>query len=315
MRVMVTGGAGFIGSHIADALVRAGHELLVLDDLSNGKRENVPAAARFSQTDIRDAGAVERVFAEFIPEVVCHQAAQTSVSVSAREPARDAMVNIIGGINVLQACVRRRVARIVFASTGGAIYGEVPEGRCAGVDWMPAPLSPYGCAKFAFEHYLHGYRSEHGLQFSILRYANVYGPRQDPHGEAGVAAIFTSKILRGEPVEIFARRKAGDPGCVRDYVYVRDVVEANLRAIAGGQEEAVVNVGTEIGTTTLELAKIIQRAAGNKTDIRFGPRRAGDLERSVLAIKHTHSASAPVPLEQGIAETVAWFRAQDKSAA
>ncbi|HEY8430300.1 MAG TPA: NAD-dependent epimerase/dehydratase family protein [Sandaracinaceae bacterium] len=311
MKVLVTGGAGFIGSHVADALLAAGHEVIVLDDLSTGRRENVPAGARFVEGDLRDETCVERLFAEEGPEVVCHQAAQTSVSVSTREPIRDADINVLGSLRLLEACRRHGTARFVFASTGGAIYGEVPEGKRADESWAPRPLSPYACSKLAFEAYLAAYRSEHGMPYTILRYANVYGPRQDPHGEAGVVAIFSQRLAAGEPIRINARREVGDAGCVRDYVYVRDAVRANVLAVEGKLSATVLNVGTGRATTTAALADAIEAALGVRAERTFGPRRPGDVERSVLEPHPELTAHGePTPLEEGIAETARWFAAR-----
>lgn len=308
MRVLVTGGAGFIGSHIADALLGAGHQVLVVDDLSSGRRENVPDRATFAQIDIRDAGPLEAALEDFRPQAVSHQAAQVSVSASTRDPIGDAEINIVGTLNLLEASIRHGLERLVFASSGGAIYGEVPEGRSAGVQWPLHPLSPYGCAKLAVEHYLAYYRHERALVSTILRYANVYGPRQDPYGEAGVVAIFSANLLRGEPIRVNARAQTGDPGCVRDYVFVADVVKANLAALEGGLDGRIVNVGTGRATTTVELARMVERAAGVTANIGFGPRRVGDLERSVLDLGEDNPVDPPTPLERGIEETVAWFR-------
>lgn len=307
MRVLVTGGAGFIGSHITDAVVADGHEVVVLDDLSTGHRDNVSAGARLVEGDIREAATVDGLFADFRPEVVCHQAAQTSVVVSTREPIRDAAINIIGSLNLLQASVKHRVQRLVFASTGGAIYGEVPAGERATVDWPPRPLSPYACSKLAFERYLTAYQHEHGLTYTILRYANVYGPRQDPHGEAGVVAIFNQRLLSGQPIQINAMREVGDPGCVRDYVYVADVVQANRKAVAGEIAEPIANVCTGEETTTLDLARRIEAALGVTAQITSGPCRPGDLERSVLDPTGSPIAR-PSSLDRGLAETATWFR-------
>lgn len=308
MRILVTGGAGFIGSHIADALIADGHAVTVLDDLSTGREENVPKKATFIQADIRDAAAVEKVFSDHEPDVVCHQAAQTSVSVSTREPARDAEINVLGSIHLLEAARRHGITRFVFASTGGAIYGEIPEPERAGEGWPPWPISPYACSKLAFERYLAAYRQEHGLSYTILRYANVYGPRQDPHGEAGVVAIFSTRIAKGEPIRVNARRELGDPGCVRDYVYVSDVVRANRLAILGKLEANVLNVGTGRGAATLELAEAIERALGVAPKREFATRRPGDLERSVLAPNAELLAHGdPIALEVGLAETARWF--------
>ncbi len=305
MRVLLTGGAGFIGSHVADALLDRGYETLIVDDLSSGRRENLPEGAEFRPLDIRDGDGVQAVFREFRPDVVCHQAAQTSVAISTREPLRDADINVLGSIRLLDAA-RDVGARIVFASTGGAIYGEVPEDQAADEQWLPKPVSPYACSKYAFENYLHGYRAEHGVQATILRYANVYGPRQDPHGEAGVVAIFARRLKDGEPIRINARRALGDDGCVRDYISVRDVVRANLLAIDGKLEPMVMNVGTGIGTSTGTLARELHKTMSSRSEIGHGARRPGDLERSVLR-PHPDLAQGLVPLAEGLRETAAWF--------
>lgn len=310
MRVLVTGGAGFIGSHVADALLAAGHEVAVLDDLSTGRRENVPKAARFFEADVRDAAHVGEAFAAFKPECVAHQAAQTSVSVSTREPVRDAAINVVGGLVVLDASVKHGVGRFVFASTGGAIYGEVPDGTRAAVDTPPRPLSPYACAKYAFEAYLGAYAHEHGLRSIVLRYANVYGPRQDPYGEAGVVAIFTERLMARQPIQINARRAVGDDGCVRDYVYVGDVVRANVAAISGTAPAAVFNVCTGEATTTMQLARTLESELGVRAEIGSGPRRAGDIERSVLEPGVAVALGPATSLDAGLRETIAWFRAR-----
>ncbi len=307
MKILVTGGAGFIGSHVADACLAAGHEVLVADDLSSGRRQNVPAGARLEVLDIRDAAALDAAIARFRPDAVSHQAAQVSVSVSTREPVNDASVNVVGTLNLLESCVRHGAKHVVFASTGGAIYGEITAPERADVTRWPTPLSPYACSKLAVEGYLGYYRHAHGLRSTILRYANVYGPRQDPHGEAGVVAIFAKRLLGGEPIRINAMREPGDAGCIRDYVSVRDVVRTNLRALAGEIEPPVVNVGTGIGTTTRALADAIESALDVRGAREVGPPRAGDVERSVL--EPWSGLGALVPLAEGIAETVAWFRA------
>jgi len=307
MRIAVTGGAGFIGSHLADALLDQGHQVLVVDDLSTGRRDNVPAGATFAEVDIRDGEALSKAFAGFRPDVVSHQAAQTSVSVSTREPVRDAEVNVVGTIRLLEACVDHSVSRIVFASTAGAIYDVVPEGERAEVGRPMEPLSPYACSKLSGESYLRCWESEHLLPHTILRYANVYGPRQDPHGEAGVVAIFMRRLLEGRPIAIFARSGEGDAGCVRDYVYVGDVVRANLRALAGELTAPIVNVCTGEATTTLELSARIERALGVDVEPGFGPRRPGDLERSVLE-PDPDVLPSTVTLDDGLRATAEWFR-------
>ena len=310
LNVLVTGGAGFIGSHVADALLALGHNVVIVDDLSSGRRENLPAAATFEQVDIRDAAAVAKVFADHKFDAVSHQAAQTSVSISTREPLRDAAINIIGTLNLLESAVKTGVKRFVFASTGGAIYGEVAGPGKAQLDTIQRPLSPYACSKLAGEAYLRRYAHDFGLETRILRYANVYGPRQDPHGEAGVVAIFAQRILAGEPIRVNARKQVGDDGCVRDYVFVKDVVRANLRAITGQLSLPVVHLATGVETTTRALAHHIANAAGRAVEVGDGPRREGDVVRSVLEPTFEATGAAPTRLEEGAAETIAWFRSR-----
>lgn len=286
MRVLVTGGAGFVGSHVVEALSATGHDVAVLDDLSTGKRANVPGAIRLYEVDLRDRAATFRVFSEFQPEVVSHQAAQASVARSMRDPILDASVNVIAGLNLLDACVERRhpVSRFVFAGTGGGVYGEVEEGMLAAEDMPPRPKSPYAIHKLAFEQLLAVYAREHGFAAHTLRYANVYGPRQDPAGEAGVIAIFVAAVRAGRPLIVHARRASGDDGCVRDYVHVRDVARANTLAAEGTIAEPCLNVGTGIGTTTRALAQAVMRACGRGVPVEARPPRPGDVERSVLNV-------------------------------
>lgn len=311
MTVLVTGGAGFIGSQVADALVEAGREVVVFDDLSSGRRENVPEAAIFVEADLRDRGAVEAVFEAHEIEAVCHQAAQTSVSVSVREPIRDAEVNLMGSLHLLEACRVHGVSRFVFASTGGAICGDIPEGLRADEGWTPNPISPYACSKLGFEGYLAAYRHEFGLASTVLRYSNVYGPRQDPHGEAGVVAIFCERLAAGEGVQINAMHELGDGGCVRDYVFVGDVVRINLLAMEGAFEADVLNVATGIGTTTQELVEALEAAFDVSVPKVDGPRRAGDIARSILEPNAEVVARvAPMGVEAGLQETARWFEAR-----
>jgi len=308
VRALVTGGAGFIGSHIVDALLAEGHEVAVIDNLSSGRRENVPEKARFYELDLRDREATRRAVLEFRPDAVSHQAAQASVSLSVREPHRDAEVNVLGGLSLLDACTQSGVAveRVVFASTGGAIYGEVPEGKRASEGTPPQPASPYAIHKMTFEYLLSVYRTHRGLQATTLRYANVYGPRQDPHGEAGVVAIFFNLARAGRPLRVNARSASGDDGCVRDYVFVSDVARLNMLATTGRVAEGVVNAGTGKTITTLELAKTILELAGSQSPIEFGPTRAGDLERSVLDPTLTlRYLGKTVELSEGLRATAA----------
>jgi UDP-glucose 4-epimerase len=309
MRVLVTGGAGFIGSHIVDRLLSLGHEVAVLDNLSTGKRENVPAAAKLYVCDLREREAVQRVLAEARPEAVTHQAAQASVAVSVREPKLDAEVNVIGGINLADACLAVGVKRFVFASTGGAIYGEVPPGQRAKEDTVPVPVSPYAIHKLCFEQLLGVYERYHGLSVSVLRYANVYGPRQDPHGEAGVVAIFFQLIRDGKTLLVNARKTPGDDGCVRDYVYVDDVARMNVLALEGKIQERVVNVGTGEPTATRDLALAMLRIAGREVPLEGRPLRPGDIEVSLLdptfPLRYLGGLTG---LEAGLTQTYPGFR-------
>jgi UDP-glucose 4-epimerase len=269
---MVTGGAGFIGSHVVDALLARGDEVTVVDNLSTGKRERVNEGARLLEVDIRDADALGAAFAEAQPEAVFHLAAQADVRVSVDDPAFDADVNVRGTIRVLEAA-RDRGAQVVFSSTGGAIYGECE--RPASEDWPRQPFSPYGTSKLAGEEYLAMENRLYGTRHVSLRFANVYGPRQDPHGEAGVVAIFFGKLARGETPTIF-----GDGLQTRDYVYVGDVVDATLRAL--GRDGGVYNVGTGIETSVVELADATMRVSGVRVEPFFAEARLGELQRSSL---------------------------------
>ncbi len=279
-RLLVTGGAGFIGSHVVETALEAGWEVAALDDLSTGIRGNLPAGVPLYQVDLRHPEAVNDAVAEFRPTVISHQAAQASVSLSLRHPVLDADVNILGGLNLLMAAHEYGTERVVFASTGGAIYGEVAGGQAD--EHAPArPYSPYATSKLAFEYYLQTFYQQWGLEFTVLRYANVYGPRQNPHGEAGVVAIFIERLRAGLPLQINAREALGDDGCLRDYVYVGDVARANLAA-AAGQTPRLLNVGTGSETTTKQLAQQLAATLGRPADLSFGPHRSGDLKRSVL---------------------------------
>ena len=308
-RTIVTGGAGFIGSHLVDALIERGDEVLVLDDLSTGSEANLNPKAEFRKLDLRDREGVFRAFRAFSPELVFHQAAQASVSVSVREPAYDAEVNLMGGLYVLEAAREVGVRHFVFASTGGAIYGEVPEGERASEDWPPRPKSPYAASKAGFEYYLEVFKAEFGLPYTSLRYGNVYGPRQNPHGEAGVVAIFATRILRGEPVVVFAGETLGDAGGIRDYIHVADVVSANLLAADRGLV-GVYNVGTGEGHTTEEVLWAIAGALDAEPEVKYAERRPGDLYRSVLDPGKLAKEGWRVtrPFDKGIAETALAFR-------
>jgi UDP-glucose 4-epimerase len=310
VKILVTGGAGFIGSHVAEAAVEAGHEVLVVDDLSNGRTENLPPNADFHPIDIRNRDVFRELAIHFKPDAISHHAAQASVTVSVREPLLDADVNILGSLNVASVALECD-SRLIFSSTGGALYGEVPEGQTAGEDWPALPLSPYACSKASFELYLRAFGQASGLRYTILRYANVYGPRQDPHGEAGVVSIFLQRLLRGEPIQVNARSQAGDDGCVRDYVYVGDSVRANLAAFDGALDGRTINIASGVATTTRMLAERLVGLVGKPAVVDDGPHRPGDLERSVLDPAVMVSIlGEPTPLERGLTAATEWFRNQ-----
>jgi UDP-glucose 4-epimerase len=299
MRAIVTGGAGFIGSHVAEALVARGDDVHVLDDLSAGKPDNVPEGARLHIADIRHPSDV---FDAARPELVFHLAAQASVSVSVAEPALDADVNVLGTVAVLAAALAHG-AQVVFSSTGGAIYGECP--TPATEEWERRPLSPYGTSKLAGEEYLAAWNRLHGTRHVALRYGNVYGPRQDPHGEAGVVAIFLRAVADGGRPTIF-----GDGSQERDYVYVGDVARATLAATS--LDGGVLNVATGEPTSVLELVEAMRRATGQEIDPELGPERLGDLQRSVLdpgLAERELGWHAEVSLEDGLRATWQFFTA------
>jgi UDP-glucose 4-epimerase len=302
---LVTGGAGFIGSHLIGALLAEGHEVAALDDLSVGRRERIPPAVRLDVVDVADAAAVAASVAAFRPEVITHHAAQPSVPASLRDPAFDARVNIHGTLNVAEAAARVG-ARVIYAGTGGAVYGEVPTGA-ATEQTLPQPATPYGASKLAGEHYLRAWSAQHGTPTVILRYANVYGPDQDPHGEAGVVAIFATRALAGGVLGVFGQARLGDGGGVRDYTYVGDVIRANLAALRGTLDGRTLNIATGIGTCTRDLATAIVRLAGAGSIVDLPP-RPGDVARSVLDGSAAHAIlGAPTPLEEGLARTIEWF--------
>jgi UDP-glucose 4-epimerase len=297
VRAIVTGGAGFIGSHVVDALVARGDEVVVLDDLSHGKRENVNPGAELVVGDIRDQAAVQSVFGESRPEACLHLAAQADVRVAIARPDFDGEVNVLGTIRLLEAA-REHGARIVFASTGGAIYGECAEPADEGSP--REPLSQYGTSKLAGEEYLATYNRLYGSEHTALRYGNVFGPRQDPHGEAGVVAIFLGLLARGEAPHIF-----GDGSQQRDYVYVGDVAAVTVAALAA--QAGVYNVGTGKATSVLELFDVCRRVSGVDAEPVFDPPRLGELQRSVLDTSLAHSElgfTGGTSFEDGIA--AAW---------
>jgi len=304
LRILVTGGAGFIGSNVADRFVELGHEVAVFDDLSSGFREFVPARAKFFQGDLADASAVDRVVAEFQPEIVDHHAAQIDVRKSVTDPVWDARVNILGTIGLLQACTRHGVRKVVYASTGGALYGEghqLPATEAHPVN----PESPYGASKHTVEHYLYLWKLLHGLDYTVLRYPNVYGPRQNPHGEAGVNAIFIGLMLQGKRPHIF-----GDGTAVRDYLFVSDVVDANVTALETGSGE-MLNLGTGIGTSVNDIVRELKLILGFSEDAIYDAARPGEVQRIYLdasRAKRVLGWSPQVEFSDGLRRTVEWSR-------
>jgi UDP-glucose 4-epimerase len=300
----VTGGAGFIGSHIVDTLLAAGHPVAVVDNLVGGRRSNVNPSAEFYLEDIGEPG-FERILERERPRVVFHQAAQISVKKSTDDPPYDARVNVLGLLNVLEACTRTGVRKIVFASSG-ATYGN-PDYLPLDEEHPLRPAAPYGITKMIAEHYLKYYALDRGLQFTALRYGNVYGPRQDAHGEAGVVAIFTTQLLTGQTPVIH-----WDGEQVRDYVYVGDVARANLLAATAG-DGGTYCVGTGVGTSVNQLFSVICDAAGVHPEPTRSARRAGDLRAAYFDTRRAETDfgwQARVPLAEGIARTVAEFRTQ-----
>ena len=313
MRALVTGGAGFIGSNIVDALLDRGDEVIVVDDLSTGRASNLEAAQRrgitFHEADIRDGESLQRIFAAGRPDIVFHLAAQIDVRKSIEDPAWDAGINVGGTINVLEAAQRAGVARVVNTSTGGAIYGDVdvvptPETT------PPRPMAAYGQSKFCAEAYCGWYDRLYGLSTVTLRYGNVYGPRQDPTGEAGVIAIFCGRLVAGTRPVIY-----GDGRQTRDYVYVGDIVAANLAAASHPESRGVYNVGTSSESSVLEVLGALRRAAGlgdDEFEPEFAPARLGEVQRSALDVSRARSDlgfTAEVGLDEGMRRTLDWARA------
>lgn len=303
MKILVTGGAGFIGSNIVDNYVRVGHEVTIIDNLYSGKRKNINHGAEFYEFDIRDKMTAELIRDKKF-ELISHHAAQMDVRKSVEDPAFDADVNIMGLINIMQAAASVKVRKVVFSSSGGTIYGEcgdVPPDESASAD----PLSPYGISKMVSEYYLRYFSVVHGVKFTVLRYGNVYGPRQDPHGEAGVVAIFINKFLEGSDITIF-----GDGRQMRDYVFVEDVVDANMKALNTADDE-VINIGTEKAVSVNELYKELKKVGGFKSKAVYKASRAGELFKSFLdtgKAKRVLGWQAGEDLSRGLEKTLEYFR-------
>jgi len=303
MRILVTGGAGFIASHLVDAFLAAGHDVAVVDDLSSGRRENLNPRARFYEAAVHEPAVVD-VLRREQPEILCHHAAQMDVRRSVADPVFDARVNLLGLLNLMEQGRQLGLRRVLLASTGGAIYGEqdvfpAPETHPC------APLSPYGVAKLASERYLYFYQATYGITYAALRYGNVFGPRQNPHGEAGVVAIFAEKFLRGEHPVI-----NGDGTQSRDYVYVGDLVRANLAALTA-EFSGAVNLGTGIETDVNTIFRLVRALCGSEAPEQHGPAKVGEQRRSVIdnrLARRVLGWQPEVTLEAGLRETVAFFR-------
>jgi len=307
MRVLVTGGAGFIGSHVVDACLDAGHNVSVVDDLSTGKESNLHEAAAFYKVDIRDASALAEVFEETKPEAICHLAAKANVRESMEKPVLYAEVNIIGSLNLLELAREYGTQKIVYASTGGAVYGE-PEYLPVDEKHPINPLDAYGASKHHVEHYLSLYRANYNLDYTVLRFPNVYGPRQDPYGEAGVVAIWTNQMLAGEAPVI-----NGTGEQARDFCYVGDIARANVLALDAGSG-GIYNLGTGVGTSINQVFASLKNATGYEADGLHGPAKLGE----VFCIYLDASAAArdlgwepEVSLDEGLKRTVAYFQKRD----
>jgi len=317
MRILVTGGAGFIGSHVVDAFIAAGHHVAVVDSLASGRRENLNPRATFYEVDVRDAELLADVFAAERPEVVDHHAAQVEVRRSIEDPVYDAQVNVLGTLNVLEQARLAGARKVIYISSGGAVYGEPVRLPCD-EEHPIAPLCPYGASKYAMEVYLRVYRATYGLETTVLRYANVYGPRQDPHGEAGVVAIFAGRMLNAEGgpqgTGLPVPRINGDGEQTRDFVYVGDCARANVLALDVG-DGGVYNVGTGAETSINELASKLVAVTGYTGEVTHGPANAGEVIRIYSAVERAREGlgfEAAVPLTEGLARTVAFFAEQQE---
>lgn len=302
--VLVTGGAGFIGSHVVDRLIDEGYDVTVVDDLSSGNEKNINKKAKFYKLDIQNP-ELEAVFQKEKPHYVNHHAAQVDVRRSVSTPIFDARVNVLGTINVLENCIKYKVKKVIFASSGGAIYGE-QEDFPASEDHPLRPISPYGITKLMGEHYLRYYRAVYGLDYVALRYGNVYGPRQDPFGEAGVIAIFIQKMLNGEQPVI-----NGDGEQTRDFVYVGDVVEANVLAMRNNIPDGIFNIGTGVETSVNQIFNLLRGIINPYVEERHGPPRPGEQRRSVLECtkaKEILHWQLKTPLIDGLEETCRYFK-------
>jgi UDP-glucose 4-epimerase len=304
VKILVTGAAGFIASHVADAYVQAGHEVVVIDDLSRGSMRNVNRKVCFYQCDIRDRGAIEEIFQSEKPMIVNHHAAQMDVRRGVREPLFDADVNILGSINLLAAAITHKVKRFIYIASAGAGYGE-PEVNLVREDYPINPITPYGISKHTVEHYLFTFSFLYGLEYVALRYGNVYGPRQNSQGEAGVFAIFSEQMLASVQPVIY-----GDGSKVRDYVYISDVVAANLAALERGSNE-IFNISSGVETTDLEVFQLVRDLLGKTLEPMYVSRRPGEIDKICLDISKAARLlgwKPQVPLTEGARRTVGYFQ-------
>lgn len=307
MRILVTGGAGFIGSHIVDALVDRGHRVTVLDDLSSGQEENLNRRAKFIKGDVTNQKKLESVFKRVQPEAIFHLAAQINVRASVENPVLDAECNVLGSLRLIEMAAKSGVKKFIFSSTGGAMFGDAAA-YPASEDEPRTPLSPYGLAKSTVEQYLDFYHRERSLPYLSLRYGNVYGPRQNPHGEAGVIAIFTSLMMDGRAPII-----NGDGEQTRDYVYVGDVVKANLAALDATIDEGIFHIGTSKETSVNEIFRLVNWQFGKTFEASYGPAKNGEVKRSALDARKAEALLAwkpEVDISEGITATVTWFKAR-----
>ena len=304
MKIMVTGGAGFIGSHVVDTFVKNGHEVVIVDDLSTGRRSNLNPAATFYKADIRSPKMAE-IFEKERPQVVDHHAAQMDVRRSVEDPLFDAEVNVLGSIKLIELAREYNVERFIYISTGGAVYGE-PEYLPCDEDHPINPICPYGASKHTVEHYLFMYRELYNLEYVVLRYPNVYGPRQDPHGEAGVVAIFSGQMLKNAPVVI-----NGDGEQERDFVYVKDCARANLLALKTENTNTIFNLGYGVGTTINEVYENLRDITDYQLTAEHGPPKAGETRRIFLEANKAGQFldwKPTIGLNAGLRETVNYFR-------
>ena len=304
MKIIVTGAAGFIASHVVDAYLEAGHEVVGIDDLSRGRKQNINAKCRFYSCDIRDRKIVESIFSTEKATVVNHHAAQMDVRRGVREPIFDAQVNILGGINLIEAAVASGIKRFIYIGTAGAGYGE-PDQTPVPETYPVNPITPYGISKHTIEHYLFTFRFLYGLDYVVLRYGNVYGPRQNSQGEAGVFAIFSEQMLAGIQPVIY-----GDGTKIRDYVYISDVVTANLAALDKGTNE-IFNISSGVETSDQEVYDVVRHLLNKSVQPKYVPRRPGEIDRICLDISKAERLlgwKPQVPLVEGARRTVAYFK-------